>query len=218
MTDLAKPKARRGCLFYGCLSGLACLLIILVAFLMGLYQLKKMINFYTDSRPDALPSVQMSAGDLESLKQRIESFREAVRNGRPTPPLTLTSDELNAYIETDPNLARVKGKLYVTIDGDRLKGQVSAPLDDLGLKMFRGRYLNGTGIFAVSLEKGNLVVTPDVLIVKGKPLPAVYMDKIRSQNLAESLNSNPNASVGLNHLQEIRISEGRMVLVPKLEK
>src|SRR5262249_30518452 len=146
------------------------------------------------------------------------NFQDAVRTGRPTQPLTVSSDEINAFIQTDPNLARVKGKLYVTIEGDRLKGQVSIPLDDLGLRLFKGRYLNGSGIFAVGLQNGNLVVTPDVLIVKGKPLPAVYMDKIRSQNLAENLNNNPRASVGLNHLQEIRVSDGRLVLVPKLEQ
>jgi hypothetical protein len=218
MTDPATPKPRRGCLFYGCLSGTACLLVILLAFLLGLYQLKRMLNFYTDSHPSPLPSVQMSSREIDQLKLRIENFQDAIRTGRPTPPLTLTSDEINALIETDPNLARVKGKLYVTIDGNRLKGQVSVPLDDLGLRIFRGRYLNGTGIFAVSLQKGNLILTPEVLVVKGKPLPGVYMDKIRSQNLAETLNNNPRASVALNHLQEIRVSDGRLVLVPKLEQ
>jgi hypothetical protein len=197
---------------------MACLLIILLAFLLGLYQFKRMLNFYTDSQPAQLPSVQLSVAEMEQLKQRIESFQDAVRSGRPTPPLTLTSDEINAFLQTDTNFARVKGKLYVAIEGNRLKGQVSVPLADLGLGIFRGRYLNGTGIFAVGLQKGNLIVTPDVLAVKGKPLPAVYMDKIRSQNLAESLNNNPRASVGLNRLQEIRISDGRLVLVPKLEQ
>lgn len=218
MTDPSAVKPRRGCLFYGCISGIACLLIILIAFLLGLYQLKRMLNFYTDSRPAALPSVQMSPAEIEQLRMRIENFQDAVRTGRPTPPLTLTSDEINAFIQTDTNFARVKGKLYVTIDGNRLKGQVSVPLDDLGLRIFRGRYLNGLGIFAVSLQKGNLIVTPDILVVKGKPLPGVYMDKIRSQNLAENLNNNPRASVGLNRLQEIRVSDGKLVVVPKLEQ
>lgn len=218
MTDPGAAKPRRGCLFYGCLSGTACLLIILVAFLLGLYQLKKMLNFYTDNHPTPLPSVQLSPAEIDQLKQRVENFQDAVRSGRPTPPLQLTSDEINAYIETDPNFAKVKGKLYVTIEGDRLKGQVSFPLDNVGLRIFRGRYLNGTGILAVSLHNGNLVVTPESLVVKGKALPGVYMDKLRSQNLAESLNNNPRASVALNHLQEIRITDGKCVLVPKVEQ
>jgi hypothetical protein len=214
-TDPAAVKPRRGCLFYGCLGGTACLLIILIAFLLGLYQLKKMLNFYTDTRPAPLPSVQMTQAEIDQLKQRIESFRDAVRSGHPTPPMSLTSDEINAFIQNDPNLARAKGKLFVTIEGDRLKGQVSLPLDDLGLSIFRGRYLNGTGTFAVSLQNGGLVVTAQSLVVKGKPLPGVYLDKIRSQNLAASLNNNTGASAGLNHLQDIRVSDGKLVLTPK---
>jgi hypothetical protein len=218
VTDPAAPKPRRGCLFYGCLSGTACLLIILVAFLIGLYQLKKMLNFYTDAGPTPLPTAHLSPAEMEQLKQRIETFQDAVRGGRPTPPLALTSDEINAFIQTDTNLARLKGKLHVTVEGDRLKGQVSLPLDELGLRIFRGRYLNGSGIFAISLQKGNLVVNADSIVVKGKPLPGVYMDKIRSQNLAENLNANPRASVGLNRLQEIHISDGKLIVVPKLEQ
>lgn len=218
MTDPGAAKPRRGCLFYGCLSGTVCLVAILIAFLLGLYQLKRMLNFYTDTRPAPLPSVQMTPAEMEQVKQRVESFQDAVRIGRPTPPLALTPDEINAFIATDPNFARVKGKLYVTIEGDRLKGQVSLPLDDLGLSIFRGRYLNGTGTFDIALRGGGLVVTAETLVVKGKPLPGVYMDKIRSENLAANLNNNPRASVALNHLQEIRVSDGKLVLVPKVEQ
>ena len=218
MTEPVPVRKQRGCLFYGCLGGSVCLVIILVAFLMGLYQLKKMLNFYTDARPMALPVVNMSQTEIDQLKQRVESFQDAVRTGRPTEPLIVTSDQINAYIQNDPNLAGAKGKVYVTIEGDRLKSQVSIPLDNLGFRVFRGRYLNGVGIFAVGIQKGNLIVTPESLVVKGKPLPGVYMDKFRSQNLAEGLNNNPRASVGLNRLQEIRISDGKLVLVPKLEQ
>ncbi len=218
MTDVPQPRAKRGCLFYGCLSGVACLLILLIGCLLLLWQIKKTINLYTDSQPAPLPTVQMSAADLEALKLRIENFQDALRTGRPTPALTLNSEEINAFIETDANLAQLKGKVYVTIEGDRLKAQVSAPLAEVGLSMLRGRYLNGTGIFAVSLDKGKLVVTPDALVVKGKPVPAVYMERLRAQNLAEGLNNNSRASVGLNHLQELRVSDGRVVLVPKLEQ
>lgn len=218
MTDPGVPKRRRGCLFYGCLSGTACLVLILVAFLIGLHQLKRMVNFYTDARPASLPTVQLTPAEIDEVKQRVESFQDAVRSGRPTPPLALTADEINAFIQTDPNFARVKGKLHITIEGSRVKGQVSLPLDDLGLRIFRGRYLNASGIFAIRLQSGNLIVTPDVLVVKGKPLPGVYMDKFRSQNFAEALNSDSRASVALNHLQEIRVTDGKLILVPKVEQ
>jgi hypothetical protein len=218
MIEEPPQKRRRGCLFYGCLGGTACLLAVLIAFLLGLYQLKRMLNFYTDTHAVSLPSVQLSAAEMDVLKRRIEDFQDAVRTGRPTEPLSLSADELNAMIGSDPNLTRVKGRVYLTIDGDRLKGQVSLPLDELGLPIFRGRYLNGTGVFAVGLHRGDLLVTADSIVVKNKPLPAVYMDKIRSENLAANLSSNPRASVALNHLQDVRIRDGKLILVPKVEK
>jgi hypothetical protein len=191
---------------------------ILIAFLIGLYQLKQMLNFYTDTRPTPLPTVQLTPAEIEQLKQRVASFQDAVRSGRPTPPLELSGDELNAYIQTDTNLSRVKGKLYVAIEGNRLKGKLSVPLDELGLGIFRGRYLNGDGIFAVGLRNGGLVVSAESLVVKGKPLPGVYMDKIRSQNLAANVGDNARASVALNHLQEIKVEDGKLIVVPKVEQ
>jgi hypothetical protein len=219
MTEPGSPKPRRrGCLFYGCLSGVACLLIILVAFLFGLYQLKKFVNFYTDTHPVALPSVQMSPAEIDQLKQRVENFQDAVRSGRPTEPLAVTAEEINAFLQNDANYSAVKGKLYVSIEGDRLKGQVSVPLEEMGWRIFRGRYFNGTGIFSVAVHNGTLFLTADSLVVKGRPLPSIYMEKIRSQNLAENLNNNPRASVAINHLQEVRISDGKLILVPKVEQ
>lgn len=218
MTEQPPTKPRRGCLFYGCLSGTVCLLAILIAFLLGLYQLKRMLNFYTDNHPVQLPVVQMSAAEIEAIKQRVEDFQDAVRTGRPTQPLSLTADEINAMIQNDPNLSGAKGKMYVSIDGSTVKGQMSLPLDQLGLPIFRGRYLNGNGTFSVGLHNGNLLVLAESLTVKGKALPGVYMDKIRSQNLAANLSNNPRASVALSHLQEVRIADGKLTLVPKVER
>ena len=70
----------------------------------------------------------MPAEQRQVLKDRVEAFRKAVEAGTPTEPLVLTSDDLNALIEENPDL---KGKIYVKIEGDEVKGQVSIPLDKL---------------------------------------------------------------------------------------
>ena len=61
--------------------------------------------------------------------------------------------------------------------------------------------LNGTGTFNLALRNGTLHLTAQSIIVKGKPVPEVYMQKIRTQNLARNINSDPRASVALDHLQ-----------------
>ncbi len=60
--------------------------------------------------------------------------------GTASEPLVLSSDDLNALIEDKPEM---KGKIYVTVEGDEVKGRVSIPLGELGLPMVKGRYLNG---------------------------------------------------------------------------
>jgi hypothetical protein len=215
VTDESPAKRRRGCLFYGCLGGTLGLLALLLALLLGLHELRKMIAKYTDTKPIALPTVEMSPRQLEEVQHRVESFKEAVRSGRATPPLELSSDDINAMIASDPNLREIKGKLYVTIQDSHLRGQLSFPLEQSEFRLLKGRYLNGTGTFSVSLQNGNLSVTPDVILVKGKPLPWIYMNRLRSQNLANAVNDNPQASVGLNRLQTIQIKNGKLILVPK---
>src|SRR5207237_2007289 len=131
---------------------------------------------------------------------RLDSCAEACRDQRTTPPLELTADEINGLISTSPDLQELKGKLYVMIEGDQLKGLICVPMEDLGLPVFRGRYLNGTGTFKLSFHDGFLRINPETLLAKGKPLPEVYMEKIRKTNLAHELNTNPRAAAALGRL------------------
>jgi hypothetical protein len=215
VNDASTPKPRRGCLFYGCLTGITCLVAILLALLLGLHELRKFIAEFTDNKPTPLPSVQLSPEQKEQLQRRIEAFKNAVRSGKPTAALELNSEEINGLITTDPNLKALKDKLYVTIDGGHLRAQISFPLGQMGLPILKNRYLNGTAVFAVSLLDGNLVVTTQTVHVKGKPLPWIYMDKLRSQNLAANLNNDPQTPVALNRLQSIQVKDGKLILTPK---
>ena len=128
--------------------------------------------------------------------------------------LALSGDELNALILTDPNLRALKGQLYVSIEDNQVKGQLSVPTARVGLGVFRHRYLNGSGTFNVSLTNGTLYVSAQNLSVKGKPIPEKYMQQVRRQNLAQSFNDDPKISVGLNKLQSIEVKDGKLVIVP----
>ena len=217
MNDALEPpiKKRRGCLFYGCLGGLVMLLIIVIAGLVGLRYAKKMVTDFTDSAPTPLPGVKLSPAEIEVVRKRIEDFRQAVRAQRPTEPLSLTTDEINALIATDSDLEPFKGKVYVSIEGEQLKGQVSIPMAEVGLRAFRDRYLNGAGTFKLAVRNGLLYLTAQTIDVKGKPLPEVYMQKIRTQNLARNLNNDPRASAALDRIKDIQVKDGKVVIVPK---
>jgi hypothetical protein len=214
MTD-QPPKPRRGCLFYGCITCVVLLLLSIGALLIGIHYVKKVINRYTETQPMELPTVQMPQDQVNKLKQRFEAFEAAVREHRPTQSLTLSADEINALIANGPEQQALKGKFYISLEGEQLKGQVSFPLEQVGLK---GRYLNGSATFNMSLHDGVFVVSPRTLVVKGKPVPEMYMAKFRQANLAASVTNEPKAVAVLQGLEDIQIKDGTLVAVPKEKK
>jgi hypothetical protein len=214
MTEAA-AKPRRGCFFYGCATGLVLLVLALGAIMIGLRYVKKMVNQYTDSAPMELPTVQMSRSEVDQLKQRFEAFQQAVREQRSVPPLELTSDDLNALIAGVSDQQALKGKFYLSVESNQLKGQVSLPLQDLGVSLFKGRYLNGTASFNVSFRNGALSVTPQAVIVKGKPLPESFMQELRKENLAARQTTNAGTAAVLRGLEDIQLKDTKVVVVPK---
>src|SRR6185436_10902493 len=112
--DEQSSKPRKDFLRYGCLVGLVLLLMVILGGLFGLYYAKKMFKDFTDAAPAVLPQVRLSRDEINRVQQRIDNFRQAVRQGKTAEPLKLTADEINALIATDPDLAVLKGKLYVT--------------------------------------------------------------------------------------------------------
>jgi len=212
-----QPPRQRGCFFYGCI--IASILLVLVLALIGvgaffLYRfVGQVVEQYTATAPRDLPKVEMPAGQRDSLKKRVEEFRKAVNEGRAAEPLVLTSDDLNALIEEEPNL---KGKIYVKIEGDDLKGQISFPLEMFskapGLGMLKGRYLNGEADLKASLDNGILIVTLDSLEVNGMRPPPDVMTKLREQNLAKDAYSNPKTAEMLRKVESLEIKDGKVII------
>ena len=91
------------------------------------------------------------------------------------------------------------------------------PMAEMGLPLFRNRFLNGTATFSVSLQNGLLRVTAQDVTVKGKPLPGVYLDRIRQQNLAQAAQEEPRNSIVLEQLKDIQVKDGKLIITPKLE-
>lgn len=201
-------------MFYGCIVGIVLMLMLLAGVLYGLHQFKKVMNQFTDSKPVALPTVSLSASQLDSLHQRVNTFSNSVSTGKAASPLVLNSDEINALIADNPGGTNLSGKLYVSLQDDKVKAQISLPMSETGIRLLRGRYLNGDATLNVSLNQGNLGIFINEINVKGKPLPGVYMQPIRQINWAESANTNRTASSTLNKIQGIDVKDGKLIITP----
>ena len=51
------------------------------------------------------------------MRQRYSEFKQAISQRRATQPLALTGDEINVLLANNPELASMKNKLYVSIEG-----------------------------------------------------------------------------------------------------
>jgi hypothetical protein len=208
-----QPRSQRGCFFYGCIiaSILALLVVIAigVATYLGYRFLNQLVEEYTSTTPRALPKVEMPDEQRQALKDRVEAFRKAVNAGASTEPLVLTSTDLNALIEEDPDL---KGKIYIAIEGEKLKGQLSLPLEFLGLGMVKGRYLNGEADLKASLREGVLIVTLDSIEVNGKKPPEEMLTSLRQQNLAKDAYKNPEQAELLRKVESMEIKDGKIII------
>jgi hypothetical protein len=215
MNEQPPVKKPRGCFFYGCITAIALMLLMLGGLFLGYLSFRKMLINYTDTKPLPLPVVQMSPEAIKKLHERVDEFDKALKEHRPTPPLELSGDDINALIATSSGGQSWTGKVYVTIEGDRLTGQISVPTDAIRLGIFKGRYVNGSATFKVSLTSGLLHIKVPEITVKGRPLPTVYMDQIKQIDWAQNSTNDANTKSALERYEEIKIENGKLIIIPK---
>jgi hypothetical protein len=212
---MADPQQKRGCLFFVLVALAVSVVVLGFGAFFGLRYARGLVAKLTDTHPVTLPTVKLPETAMFQLHDRVDTFRDAVRDGDPTPPLELSSDELNALIETDPAFAALKNHLFVSIKGNQLGAQISFPAEDLGLVKLRGRYVNATGVFHVAIVTNELQITAETLSVRGEPLPRNIMREVTAENLADRFNQDPKAAAGLKKIQSIDVKDGKLIVVPK---
>lgn len=219
MTNAPAPQAKkpRGFLFYAAIvAGVLLLATVLMTGALALYVRSKIIA-YTDATASAMPVAELPPADYEALEKRVEAFRISIRESSEIPELVLSADEINALLARKSDATdRVSDMLRVTIEGDKIGGQVSLPLDKIiGFPMPAGRFLNGSATFKVSLENGVLIVTADSLVLKGKPVSQAFMDQFKNENFARNIYRRPKTAEVLRRIESIEVKDGRLRIKPR---
>jgi hypothetical protein len=215
------PAKKRGCFFYGCITCVILLVVGIISLFVGGHYLFKfangMVAEYTDTAPMTLPSAGLPANEMKILNARVTAFDAAMDAHTNVPPLVLTGPEINALIADSPQAKDIKGKFYVTLEGDEIKGQISLPLDSMAqLQLFnvQGRYLNGTGTFKAAITNGMLYVSVQSVEVKGKPLPAKFLAGLQQQNLAQGFNDQKNGPA-FEGYESVQVKDGTLIVKAK---
>ncbi len=155
MTSWIEPPPRQkgiGCFGKGCLFLFIFLVLLVAAFVVGSYVGVRYV--VTSSNPRELPSVQTSESVQQVVRAHWDEFQRASQNHQPS-RIDLSADDINQLIAAN---RRLRGKVYVSIENNVVRAQVSVPLEKLG---FRGRYLNGDFSLRPSADRNprNLQVT-----------------------------------------------------------
>jgi hypothetical protein len=216
------PPRRRGlgCFGRGCLILVVFAVVLAIACIAGMYwgfqrhsAIFHGLYWLTKAKAIAQTSVpvpEFTASDvqIQSVHERCEDFEQKARAGQ-SAELELTPDDINTLIATKQE---TRGKIFVSIDGDRLRCQASVPLGELMGRS--GYYFNGD--IAVELKNAESLENLQLnrIIVNGEPVPRDLLNwKYRSKRLRDYVADYRNDSgVGT-----IEIRDGKLILRSRTE-
>lgn len=212
----AKPSApaKRGCLFYGCLTALIVGLAGTVFLIFGgIWAAKKLqsaaisgLTPYTETAPAAFPRLAATEGDYDKLRDRLQKFREDLKSSRPA-QINFTTNDLEALLAFDPELKNLSSYGRVRVEDNEVVGEVSIPMEKVPFLTIPGRYMNGTASFSIaSLPDGIIFVGIRDIKVRGQSLPEEFMRGIRAENLAKKLYESDDES--LRKIKNIEVKGG----------
>jgi hypothetical protein len=211
------PPRRKGlgCFARGCLILLVFAIVLAIACFAGMYWglHRHSALFYGSywlaktrsiaEAPTSVPEFNASDQQIQRVQERWQDFEQKTRAGQPA-EIELSADDINALIATSDD---VRGKVFVSIDGNQLGLEVSLPIGAVLGKP--GYYFNGDVI--IELNGAQALDNPQInrITINGEQVPSDFLNwKYRSRQLREYLAEQRNAyDVGT-----IEVREGKVIL------
>lgn len=209
-------KEGRGCWFYGCITLLVLVVIVIGAIAFGAWWVQnRAMNYFTDQKPLEYAEANYSPEVAKQATTKIETFSKQLADTKQPATLTLTEDEINALIAHHPDFNKSGVRAEVKFEEGTASGKISVPLDKMvesnEFKQAKGRYLNGAATLDVSTRDGRLIVYLKSLQVKGFNVPDVIMKNFRETNLAEPSNDPNHPRKEDNYdLKDITLKKGQI--------
>lgn len=209
------PKKRgRGCLWALLISFVLLLVLGVTVALVARSVWKSAISTYTATEAVPIPILETSEDEARAITSRAGKFFKDLQAGEAVEPLMLTAEDLNRLIaSTGTN--HLAGKVFVTIEGDEVKGRMSFSLDQTGHESLRGRHLNADVILKAELKGGELVVQATDIRANDHSIPGWVMGNLKQRNLADQYMNDPDAYAAMQLLESITVTNGGIVLTPK---
>lgn len=211
-------KKGRGCFFYGCLSVIVLLLVVIVGGYFGVkYFVSNLAEKYTSATPMQLPPTNVSQSDYTAFMTRFDSFKSEMNTpNTAVPALEMSSKDINSVIEFNPDFEPIRNALVVDIQNDQVSGTMSLPLGKLGIPFVGDRYLNGKAVLKGSIENGKLSVQIVSLESNGQSVSSDILAKINQIDFSKQEGaSNPDFERLMQKVERLEVKNGVIRLVPK---
>jgi hypothetical protein len=153
--------------------------------------------------PIPVPESTSSDQRIQTVRERWQDFEQKTRAGQPV-EIQLSADDINGLIAASQD---IRGKVFASIEGNRLHLQTSVPIGGLFGKP--GYYFNGD--VTIELNGPQSLDNPAFsrITVNGEQVPTDFLNwKYRSRRLREYLLDQWNAY----DLGTIEIRDGKVIL------
>lgn len=217
---MAAQKQGRGCFFYGTIT----MILVIVGVLLGVYfgsrkAIQAVVAKYTAPSPVPVPRLALTPAEEERIARNLARTAQQAAQGQGPGELSLGEQELNVLLYQAPDLKIFREQIYLQPEGDKLKAQMSVPLDQfehwkaLGRKIggnLTNRYLNGTAFLAVGITNGQLNLNITDLVVNGENLPSEFVTRVQGQNFAKDATNNAEFQAALQKVESITVTNGKV--------
>jgi len=201
-TWVEAPPQRKGlgCFGRGCLILLVFLIVLAIACFAGMYWglHRNSALFYGSywmaktgslaQAPTPVPEFNPSNQQIQLVQEHWQDFEQKTRAGQ-SAEIELSADDINALIATSEG---VHGKVFVSIDRDQLRLQLSVPIGEFFGR--EGYYFNGDVV--IELEGTQSLDGPRFrrVMINGQQVPTDFLNwKYRFRQLREYLAEQGNA-------------------------
>jgi hypothetical protein len=221
-TWVEAPPRRKGlgCFARGCLILLIFAIVLAIACFAGMYWglHRHSALFYGSywlaktrsiaQAPTPVPEFSASDQQTQRVRERWQEFEQKTRAGQAA-EIELSADEINALIAISED---VRGKVFVSIEGNQLRLQASVPIG--GFLGKPGYYFNGD--VAIDLNGAQSLDNPQFsrITINREQVPTDFLNwKYRSRQLRDYLADQRNGY----EIGTIEIRDGKVILRSRTE-
>ena len=198
------PQQGMGCFAKGCLILLAFFIFLGIAFIGGTYiAVRYLKSEYLPISQVEIPKSSATEEEQQAALARWDTFERAARVQQPS-RIELTADDINALIASKPKL---RGKLYVTIDNNRARLQVSIPLNQV--RWLRDRYVNAECVVQSAPSKDPMEARITRIVVNGR---SVGEETLRRQYGSWSLRNYISEFTEEGNIKTFEIDDNRIII------